>query len=127
MAFLIKVDYKTGNSFGSRRETEFIGLSWENLDIAKLNLIRIKEHYLFYQAKHGYRSRWNPKEDRSLIESASSQPWYSSEYGDHGLMLQLDDGTNQVVSAFWCGYFEKLFTAEVVPDADSESDWRVDF
>lgn len=127
MAFTIQIHYQTGNSFGSHNEQDNIELSWENLAIAKANLTRIKEHYLYYQAKHNYYARWKPELDKSIINTASTKPWYCKEYGDHGLMLQLDDGSEHMVCAFWCGYFEKLFTAEVVPDFKSESDWRIDF
>lgn len=46
MLYKIKIEYKTGNSFGSHDEEGEIEYKWENLEIAKENLKRIKEHYL---------------------------------------------------------------------------------
>ena len=39
----IKYGYQTGNSYGSESEESELEMSWENLDVAKENLQRIKD------------------------------------------------------------------------------------
>jgi|AntRauMFilla1563_2_1112583.scaffolds.fasta_scaffold00519_4 hypothetical protein len=43
--YTIKIEYTTGNSFTSEDTSDVITLSWDNLEIAKENLLAIKEHW----------------------------------------------------------------------------------
>lgn len=55
----IEIDYTTGNSFGSERQKELLCNPVTDLDKAKENLKRIKEHYL--------ECADNPNTDKSTI------------------------------------------------------------
>ena len=54
--YRIKISYSTGNSFGSDDTWDYLELTWKDLDIAKENLQRIKEHYTLYEGVDGYRT-----------------------------------------------------------------------
>lgn len=49
MIYRIKIEYCTGNSFGSNDEIRCIDLEWQDLNVAKQNLQRIDEHYKQYE------------------------------------------------------------------------------
>ena len=85
----IKVDYITGDSFGSENiYGEDIGIAISDIDKAKENLKRIKEHYLEFQD--------GPNRGRS-------EP----------LKLLLDEREDIILYPFWIGYFETLLGAEI--------------
>ena len=44
MIYQIKVDYETGDSFHTEETYTVLPYKWETLDLAKLNLKRIKEY-----------------------------------------------------------------------------------
>lgn len=49
MKYKIKYDYNTGDSFHEDRDQiSYLECIWTNLEIAKNNLRRIKEHYEYY-------------------------------------------------------------------------------
>ena len=54
--YRIKISYLTGDSFGTQDTYDYLELTWKNLDIAKENLQRIKEHYELYEAVDSYRT-----------------------------------------------------------------------
>lgn len=142
MKYKIRVDYSTGDSYGSRDTSDFIELEWDNLDIAKENLRRIKEHYEFYRQENSYTRRYNKD-----AKDYSDRPWFvnvpkpwliSSDrridekdvkkfpgdveyrpdpyFSQHCIKLIADNGNEMQMSCFWCGYFEHLIGAEIVPD-----------
>ena len=47
MKYKIKIYYSTGNSFGTYNTETYLELTFKDLEIAKANLIRIKEHLVF--------------------------------------------------------------------------------
>ena len=53
--YRIKISYQTGNSFGSEDTTDYLEITWDDIDIAKENLQRIREHYEMYKELDGYR------------------------------------------------------------------------
>lgn len=121
--YSIQISYKTGDSFSSRDDVDTLDLTWNKLEVAKENLKRIKEHYLWYEEiNNSYKSRnrnQNPKEPE----------WHKEIKIDHGdnnaiISLKTDDGKDFQFYAFWCGYFETLYSAEIV---FSDNDLRVDF
>ena len=87
MSYQIKYTYKTGNSFGSHNEEGILEFTWATLELAKENLIRIKEHYEFYQATNYYAKN----NDENIIKNAKTKDWYVSEY-DFCLKLKTDIG-----------------------------------
>ena len=74
MKYCIKISYQTGNSFGSEDTFDYLELEWDNIEVAKENLIRIKEHYKFYRSiERSYSSR---ADNLKLIKESSVKPWF---------------------------------------------------
>lgn len=108
MSYKIRVDYETGDSFGNESVSEKLDHVWKDVDIAKENLKRIKEHYQWYKSKH---SRYSKKEGK--------KPKF--ECDEYFLYILLDDRSETRICASWCGYFERLYGASIV--ADEEDGW----
>lgn len=117
MKYQIKYSYRTGDSFGNSDEESTLDLEWDNLDIAKENLKRIKEHYQYYEAKNvsyiKYEFNKRKAKIKEILATAKDKDWYSEEY-DFCLILKTDDGKDWKISAPWCGYFETLYGAEII-------------
>lgn len=151
--YRIKIDYMTGNSFGSENTSDYLELTFKDLNVAKENLKRIKEHYEMYQDIEGWRSTktrdqwyeeninkdwfvnkpklWNIKlnevidERKKELHSQEDLQYKPDDYyATHCLYLYIDEGVQIQMSAFWCGYFETLNSAEI--EADS-SDMKITF
>lgn len=109
MKYKIKYNSQTGNSFGSYTNEEVLEFEWENLDVAKLCLKRIEEHYEWYKDKE-YRGK-NEKKPKW---------WNCDETSDrsahHCINLLLDNDTEVQFWCPWCGYFESLNFVEIIPD-----------
>lgn len=127
MVYIITIDYTTGDSFGSQRTEEEIGMAWKNLDKAKQALQEIKEHHEAYQLAN-QRSYLRPKAFFS-VETIKNKPWFyggdGGRYWEYRIMLEQDDGTRRQISPFWCGYFETLHAAQITSSPDS--DLRIEF
>ena len=127
MMYKIQLYYATGDSFESENVNKEIELSWENLDIAKENLKRIKEHYICYlvdQEYSGKKSRYFNSltdEQKLMYDLRTQQPWYpypnekNAPY-HYSIKLIADNGNVFQISTFWCGYFEHLYSAEIITD-----------
>ena len=99
--YYIHVSYQTGDSFKHYDTSTNIELQWDNLDIAKQNLQRIKEHYAWYDTNHGNGSYYIKDEDKAPKPDFVNNDKYSFR-----LNLLLDDGSEMIYSASaWCGYF----------------------
>jgi len=109
--YKIKINYKTGNSFGSSNVEDFIEYEWCVLNRAKESLQRIKNHYDFYE-KNG---DWKKPE----CETPEGVVW-DEEYRFLGLELLTDGGNPFHCSPFWTGYFETLYDAEIVVSGDTD-------
>ena len=124
--YKIKYTYDTGDSFRTEHDREeVLEMSWGNLEVAKANLTRIKEHYEFYLAvDKPY--RLNKKELAAIKEVASKKDWFVKDKHEMNLRLTLftDDGNPCQIHAPWCGYFESLNEAEIVED---HSDRKISF
>ncbi len=139
--FKIKITYTTGNSLSQKSTTDDLELTWENLDNAKDNLNRIKEHYEMHQKLYGL--PYN--KTQSILSEYSDKDWFvnklqlynistqcvieeSDRYkykeqdlkyihnsydAEHYLRLKADNGNFMQLSAFWIGYFESLQKAEI--------------
>lgn len=116
--YAIKVFYRTGDSFNTYDRDMILEMTWDNLDIAKENLKRIKEHYKWYDSKHNH---------SILNEKPISKPvWLAESKYDFVLNLKMDDGNDFDYSASsWCGYFEKLYGARIIQD-DSDLYFKLD-
>ena len=151
--YRIKISYATGNSFGSEDTTDYLELTWQNIDIAKENLLRIKEHYEMHRNIEGYGSKltkeqwfaknkdkeWfvnKPKlfcissnnaideKDKKKVGEGNWEYRPDDYYAGHCLNLKADNGNSMQISAFWCGYFETLYGAEIEVNND---DMKISF
>lgn len=140
MAYQIKVDYTTGDSFQHYDTSDIIELSWESLEIAKRNLKNIQEHYELYRSKNAYFPRkevdlndcigkewfvfeqkpWGKAIDGSLHrvdkETTDTVMIPDEYYATHCINLITDTGKTMQISCFWCGYFEHLISAEIIAE-----------
>ena len=153
MVYKIKMDYSTGNSFGSEDMIGYVDLEWTNLNVAKENLQRINEHYKQYENISHCRTMSKKYE---LYEENINKDWFvykprlisklngcaidekeknrigeeNCEYvpddyfAQYCIILKTDDGKDYQMSAFWCGYFEQLYSAEIEID---NSDMKILF
>jgi hypothetical protein len=140
MKYSIIAFYQTGNSFGHEDTTEEV-LTHDSLELAKSNLVRIKEHYAFKEKiEHSYSSRQSYRE---IIKAHADKPWFVNEprlyhvpndqavdtmkkgkeheyeyrpdptQAENCLILQTDTGEPYRLWAPWCGYFERLHSVEI--------------
>lgn len=116
--YIIVVDYKTGDSFHSY-DTSTIMEDWNDIEVAKENLQRIKEHYEFYEMKNSFKLNYLSKVEKKKWEDKLNNPppfvVMTNELGVSypSLKIKEDDGTEYTIFPAWCGYFERLYGAEV--------------
>lgn len=129
--YTIQVNYKTGNSFGSHEETDEIGLVFKDIAQAKLALKALQEHYKFYKE---YDSKYN-KTKEDLDEIISRQyTWFDYDYNfksyDWPMLtcnVECCDGSiRSIDTGMYCGYFERLLSAQIVAASDGD-DLKVEF
>lgn len=119
MKYRIKYYYGTGDSFGTEDTSSIFEDEWENLEIAKANLKRIKEHYDFYKIAPKIGSHYEKFFSEKEIKIAKEAPlkdWYVSSLRHEIPLLKFssDNGKFYQLFAPWCGYFEHLFSAEII-------------
>jgi hypothetical protein len=134
MKHKIKIWYTTGDSFGSQDRDEILEMEWDNLDVAKANLKRIKEHYICYKVdndfsgKKGYYYKSLSPEDKLIYDTKKTRDWYSTpENWDnyhYSICLKADNGNDWIISPFWVGYFETLNSAHIISD---DNDMNISF
>lgn len=129
MAYKIIVEYTIGNSFGDQDTEDELSLRWENLDVAKENLQRIKEHQIFYESVG--RGNYMPNADDEDYIQVMTKPWFVKvekrgkldTYATlRTIILKLDDGTPvQYGTDMWCGYFDSFHGARIEEDGEDLS------
>jgi len=63
MSYQIKYNYDTGDSFSQSLDNEgILELEWKDFEVAKANLVRIKEHYEQYRDLNSHFTKFNPQE-----------------------------------------------------------------
>lgn len=130
--YKIKISYRTGDSFHNEDAEDYLELEWDNLDIAKENLKAIKDHYInVYQPLHEGYSYERHKNQKDIHSQSLNEFWYVNTWNDgkmdtyitgYCLKLKADNGNLMQMRAFWCGYFEYLYGAEIETD---ESDMKI--
>jgi hypothetical protein len=130
--YKIKYYYETCNSFGRQDDEGYLDLEWRDKSVAQDNLNRIREHYEYYRAidSKSYFSR--PEKEQAAkkaIEKAEGKDWLvptekDYDFSHHQIVLYTDDGKPWQFWAPWCGYFESLYSAEIVQE-DSRD--RIEF
>lgn len=126
MKYKIKIDYVTGNSFGSEDTSSIIELEWNDLEVAKANLKRIQDHWAYYTAKEGRRWWSREKEAKELITKVELEKpdWLVTKYhdatfkGSHHCLIKLYADNGNVFQTWppYVGYFESLTSAEIVSE-----------
>lgn len=117
MTYSIRISYQTGNSFGSEDEEETLPHTWENREIARENLARIKTHYEYYELINKSHISYDKFKEEVLALAAQykTNDWLLDEYY---LNLKTDEGKDYRIQAFWCGYFETLYGASIVDNQE---------
>ncbi len=114
--YKIRVYYQTGDTKGYEEVVKDLPFSWDKLAVAKKNLKRIEEHYIWYRyVRH---KGWNP-------QPAEEPEWHKKATYEQEIEILLADGNIKVpYGADWCGYFETLHTAEII---EEDPDMKVTF
>ena len=74
MKYRIKYNYDTGDSFTSSPDnSDLLEMVWEDLEVAKQNLQRIKDHYSQYRDCNSYFSK---KSKSEILESNKDKDWF---------------------------------------------------
>ena len=128
MKYKIQYNYDTGDSFNHEPDnSETLEMVWENLDVAKKNLQRIKEHYSQYKELNSYSLK---KSREKILESSKDKDWFVEGTGysesENCIILYSDDGKPWQFWAPWCGYFESLNYAEIIIP-EEENDMKITF
>lgn len=127
--YTITIHYKDGDSFKTWESDTTLDGQWE-LDVAKENLKRIKEHYTAYDKRNNYVSMG--KNENPLLEELKKERWFSPKVEswdswEYSLVLLENDGTTKKYSTRWCGYFERLISAKVVAIVPEENDMEFEW
>jgi hypothetical protein len=102
----IEITYSTGNSFSTYKTQDLVDIPMANLEIAKENLQRIKQHWKIYRSKSAYSSH------PGIFET--KYPHFYIQETD-GIVLMVDGcKIHEIQHPFWTGYFETLISAKIV-------------
>lgn len=118
MKYEIQIEYQTGNSFGRSDETSVINdISWNDLDVAKENLKRIKNHYKWINSYDYWMDE--PLSVPKFLKDFWNGKIYNSNNSiscdvKHYIPLLTDNRKIFKCYAFWCGYFEKLYSGKII-------------
>lgn len=131
MSYVIKVDYETGDSFGTEdtycyieyydeKVKKYITLEWENVEIAKENLERIKQHYEWINSYGRWRDEEDHLETPDFVKKHFKNPYSKNKRyvnidfeAELYLYLKLDDESEVKITCHWNGYFETLYGAQI--------------
>jgi len=118
MKYKININYDTGDSFNHYSDIDQeLSPTWENIEVAKINLKMIQEHYKYHLDLTSIgRMHYDKKVLEEKQKEMEKKPWYPSEYPDVTMDLISDNGDRINIITFWTGYFESLNSAEIVPD-----------
>jgi hypothetical protein len=124
--YKIQVCYQTGDSFSSECITKLIaGFSWEKEEVVKKNLKRIESHYKLYMLHNKDYNADQGQLDTEKKKARKTDWFIDNEYWEYNINVELDDGTfTQMSVGSWCGYFESLWSAEIICDL---SDTKISF
>lgn len=132
MNYKILYNYDTGDSVNQFPDRSgYVEIQWSNLEIAKENLKRIREHYNQYIELNNI---WTKKTDDEILNENQKNDWFvklvkknntiDRYIAEHSLILYGDDNTPFQFFAPWCGHFERLNYIEIIED---KSDWIITF
>lgn len=114
-AYTIRIDYLTGDSFGSYDTSEEIGYSFYTKEEAE-DFLKVIEHHL--QLCRILDKCKTPEQRKAVCETYSYYPWFfdNSTFGpDYQIKYHnKETGQDDLIRTFWIGYFEHLYSATVV-------------
>lgn len=123
----IEVRYKTGDTFKTYDTKTTIEGNW-NLETAKENLKRIKEHYKYYDNRNQFVSMAMEKRENELFEKLEQERFFTDKNNwNWSIMFLENDGSSKKYSVEWCGYFERLLGASIVGVMPDESDMEFEY
>ena len=77
MKHKIEINYNTGNSFNTERGVkDTLDLEWDDLNVAKENLKRIKEHYTLYKELNSY---FSDRDTHEVLADMTHQRWWGND------------------------------------------------
>lgn len=118
MQYRIKIDYRTGDSSGSEDVTQYLELQFNNLDVARQNLQRIKEHYQMTLDIDDVKWTGKPKTEKEILSENKHKDWFvdiedEPHLSRYCIILYTDENNKFQMSCFWVGFFEHLNCAEI--------------
>jgi hypothetical protein len=135
MKYQIKYHYQTGDSFGTTGAAGILEMKWENLDVVKANLQRIKEHYDMVLAIS--RASWEIRMGKrngtheDITAQYQNKDWYVNDKDytmrENCIILYADNGNPWKFWCPWCGYFECLHSAEIIHEEFENNDMKINF
>jgi len=109
MTFKIEIHYRTGDSFQKHDETTELEMEWDDINVVKENIDRIRGHHKYYESLHDYRQRYTKKKPK-----APQYVSHNRHYEDLPMIsLKLDNGNKVQLWPFWCGFFETFYEAKI--------------
>ena len=129
--YKIVIHYQTGDSFKSYETDDELG-EWD-LDVAKENLKRIKEHYKAYSDRNNYYSIALRKKAEDELEKHKKERWFVNgvslglQNWQYSVNLLENDGSEKEYRCFWVGYFERLLSGKIEAIVPEESDMEFEF
>jgi hypothetical protein len=116
--YQIKVEYETGDSFHKEDTEDIFDEKWANVDVAKENLQRIKNHYAWVCSKGRWSDEELPRPDWHKVQYPGSEDCYVN--------LLRDNREEFEVCASWIGHFETLYGASIISDPEDGWSFRID-
>jgi len=127
MKYQIEIDYDSYDSFNEERCQEPLEGTWENIDVIKRNLQRIKEHYIYNEEKNSTGKYRRYEEFAQINYDIDKKDWVvvnkwasGENISENSLMLELDNGKMYQVQAFWMGWGSSFHGAKAVFYNDPE-------
>jgi hypothetical protein len=117
--YKIEYHYQTGDSFHTEERSDLLEFEWKNLDVAKECLKRIREHYRWYESENNTYAFRHEKVQKPAWHNIKNTGHFKGH--EHYLLnIPMDNGNEVQFWAPWCGYFERLYGAEIVTEGDTD-------
>lgn len=125
MKFIIRVKYRTGDSFNTYDDERILAPVWFDNDDAMKALVEIYEFNEFYNAYNN--ERWTPAKQEMVKDLASRRPWAKDEEDPFDFFSSMNihhsDGRIKIDMDFVTGYFEIFDSAEIEVKIDKTTDY----